>query len=173
MGRTSLKCQTQGWHQSKRALLCCIPSASSPDFSLALAVCFQATPLFPELCREALSLVLSCPCPYQRGCPSCVQHLNCSNYNAVINKQGAQLVLQVSARGSSGGLHHLLGHWQPNDGQSLQFAYLHSIDTAESQRQRVGRRGGSLYDIDHSTTAVQQGRASQPVCWECEEGSLS
>jgi DEAD/DEAH box helicase domain-containing protein len=55
----------------------------------------QATPLFSELCRRALQLVSSCPCPYPRGCPACVQHLECKNYNAVISKRGALLVLQV------------------------------------------------------------------------------
>lgn len=40
----------------------------------------QATPLWPELLRRALDLVEECPCAYQRGCPGCVQHLECKNY---------------------------------------------------------------------------------------------
>jgi ATP-dependent helicase YprA (DUF1998 family) len=24
--------------------------------------------------------VTECPCPYHRGCPACVQHLDCKNY---------------------------------------------------------------------------------------------
>ncbi len=35
-----------------------------------------------------------CPCSEPKGCPSCVQHLDCKNYNAVISKAGAQLVLR-------------------------------------------------------------------------------
>lgn len=40
----------------------------------------QATPLFPELLRRAAALVTECPCAYPRGCPACVQHLDCKNY---------------------------------------------------------------------------------------------
>jgi hypothetical protein len=43
----------------------------------------QATPLFHLLLRQALALVRECPCPYEKGCPACVQHLDCKNYNAV------------------------------------------------------------------------------------------
>lgn len=57
---------------------------------------FQATPLFPELLQRALDLVEQCSCPYTKGCPGCVQHLDCKNYNAVLNKAGAVLVLKAA-----------------------------------------------------------------------------
>lgn len=68
----------------------------------------QATPLFGELLARALQLVRDCACPYAKGCPACVQHLHCGNYNAVLSKAGAALVLQAAldaaneARSSSG-----------------------------------------------------------------------
>lgn len=55
----------------------------------------QATPLFPELLQRALDLVQHCSCPYIKGCPCCVQHLDCKNYNAVLNKAGGVLVLKA------------------------------------------------------------------------------
>lgn len=56
----------------------------------------QATPLFPELLQRALDLVLSCPCTYPKGCPACVQHLDCKNYNAVLSKKAAVHVLKAA-----------------------------------------------------------------------------
>ncbi|WIA12038.1 hypothetical protein OEZ85_012117 [Tetradesmus obliquus] len=56
----------------------------------------QATPLFPELLQQALELVQRCACRYVKGCPCCAQHLDCKNYNAVLNKAGAVLVLQAA-----------------------------------------------------------------------------
>ncbi|WIA32171.1 hypothetical protein OEZ86_003020 [Tetradesmus obliquus] len=56
----------------------------------------QATPLFPELLQQALELVQRCACRYVKGCPCCVQHLDCKNYNAVLNKAGAVLVLEAA-----------------------------------------------------------------------------
>ena len=55
----------------------------------------QATPLFPELIQQALDLIEKCSCPYLKGCPCCVQHLDCKNYNAVLNKAGGVLVLKA------------------------------------------------------------------------------
>ena len=37
--------------------------------------------------------VESCSCSAVKGCPSCVQHLRCKNYNSVLNKRAAALVL--------------------------------------------------------------------------------
>lgn len=54
----------------------------------------QATPLFPELLRRALELLLGCPCTAAKGCPGCAQHLDCKNYNAVLHKAGGILVLR-------------------------------------------------------------------------------
>jgi hypothetical protein len=42
----------------------------------------QAAPLLPELLRRALELVRECSCTGRSGCPACVQHTACSEYNA-------------------------------------------------------------------------------------------
>jgi hypothetical protein len=51
----------------------------------------QATPLFPELLQRAINLVEECPCSYQRGCPACVQHLECKNYVSRARQQGCDM----------------------------------------------------------------------------------
>ncbi len=48
----------------------------------------QAAPLFALLLEAAAQLVAECDCSEEKGCPSCIQHLDCKNYNAVLNKQG-------------------------------------------------------------------------------------
>jgi hypothetical protein len=63
---------------------------------LALLLPSQATPLLPELLRRALALVEACPCGYAKGCPRCVQHLDCKNYNAVLCKKAAVHVLKAA-----------------------------------------------------------------------------
>ncbi|KAL6746607.1 hypothetical protein V8C86DRAFT_1481591 [Haematococcus lacustris] len=59
-----------------------------------IGIALQAAPLFPKLLQRALDLVRGCPCTYEKGCPACVQHLDCKNYNAVLNKQATVLVLE-------------------------------------------------------------------------------
>ena len=44
--------------------------------------------------QRALELVDQCDCTSDRGCPACVQHTNCDEYNAVLNKEGAKIVLK-------------------------------------------------------------------------------
>lgn len=53
----------------------------------------QAAPLFPQLLRRALQLVRECGCAGRSGCPACVQHTECGEYNAVLHKQAAAAVL--------------------------------------------------------------------------------
>ncbi len=53
-----------------------------------------AVHLYPLLLRQAYARVAECDCPYAKGCPSCVQHLDCRNYNAVLCKAGAEVVLR-------------------------------------------------------------------------------
>jgi DEAD/DEAH box helicase domain-containing protein len=50
--------------------------------------------LFGLLMRRALDLIRSCPCTSDTGCPGCVQHTDCGEYNAVLNKQSAILILE-------------------------------------------------------------------------------
>lgn len=70
--------------------------AATPLCLLLLLLLLQATPLLPELLQHALDLVLSCPCTYPRGCPCCVQHLDCKNYNAVLSKKAGVQVLRAA-----------------------------------------------------------------------------
>jgi len=42
---------------------------------------------------RALALVQECPCAGPKGCPGCCFHLHCRNYNAVLDKAGARVVL--------------------------------------------------------------------------------
>ena len=43
----------------------------------------QACPLFSALLEKALDLIRSCNCVVDSGCPGCIQHTGCSQYNAV------------------------------------------------------------------------------------------
>ncbi len=43
----------------------------------------QACPLFSALLQKALDLIRSCDCVVGSGCPGCIQHTGCSQYNAV------------------------------------------------------------------------------------------
>lgn len=86
-------------------LLHCVSAASLTPNGLLLPTSdgmLQATPLLPELLRRALELVLGCPCSYAKGCPRCVQHLDCKNYNAVLSKQGAVAVLRAALEQEEG-----------------------------------------------------------------------
>ena len=41
---------------------------------------------------KAEEVISSCPC--RRGCPSCIFHNGCSNYNTVLNKRGALVIVR-------------------------------------------------------------------------------
>jgi ATP-dependent helicase YprA (DUF1998 family) len=56
----------------------------------------QAAPAFRALLASALDLVRGCGCRAYRGCPACVQSLECRMYNAVLWKRGAEIVLQAA-----------------------------------------------------------------------------
>ena len=56
----------------------------------------QATPLFSVLLEKALELIQNCNCKPASGCPACVQHMDCGEYNAVLNKFSAIIVLQCT-----------------------------------------------------------------------------
>ena len=61
-----------------------------------LFACVQATPLFSVLLEKALQLIENCDCKPASGCPGCVQHTDCGEYNAVLNKFSAIIVLQCT-----------------------------------------------------------------------------
>ena len=56
----------------------------------------QAQPLFPQLLQRALELVSRCACASMSGCPSCTQHLGCTEYNAVLHKRAAIAILELT-----------------------------------------------------------------------------
>lgn len=56
----------------------------------------QVTPLFGAIMQKALELVVTCDCANDSGCPACVQHPDCNEYNAVLSKRSAVLVLQAT-----------------------------------------------------------------------------
>ena len=59
--------------------------------------------MFRQLLRSALDLVRGCPCRgSHRGCPGCVQCLDCRMYNAVLWKDGAAIVLQAALEQEEG-----------------------------------------------------------------------
>ena len=55
-------------------------------------VCAAAFPLMPRILAAAVELLLDCPCI--EGCPTCVHDLACSQYNFVIDKAAALVILQ-------------------------------------------------------------------------------
>ena len=52
--------------------------------------------MFTTLLEEALKLVRACPCHEETGCPGCIQFTCCDQYNAVLHKQAALVVLQCT-----------------------------------------------------------------------------
>lgn len=46
--------------------------------------------------RKGIALVEACPCQDVTGCPGCIQHTDCNQYNAVLNKRAGVVVLQAT-----------------------------------------------------------------------------
>ncbi|PKU77648.1 ATP-dependent DNA helicase Q-like 3 [Dendrobium catenatum] len=76
-----------------------------------IGLSLQIQRLFRELLIAALELVSTCSCLHSAGCPNCVQVLTCSEYNEVLDKKAAMIILdgvieaensQFSSRESSG-----------------------------------------------------------------------
>ncbi|EFJ19701.1 hypothetical protein SELMODRAFT_418902 [Selaginella moellendorffii] len=59
-----------------------------------IGISAQAQPLFAELLQAALEQVMSCDCTGNTGCPNCVQYFSCDEYNEVLDKTAAILILQ-------------------------------------------------------------------------------
>lgn len=51
----------------------------------------QAAPLFHLLIEHALRLVAECACDEPKGCPCCIHHSDCPNYNVLLCKRGAEV----------------------------------------------------------------------------------
>lgn len=56
----------------------------------------QAHAAFGELLELALELVRGCDCAGAWGCPACVQHGGCGEYNAVLHKEAAVAILELT-----------------------------------------------------------------------------
>ncbi|CAM6036430.1 unnamed protein product [Sphagnum compactum] len=59
-----------------------------------IGIAAQACPMFAELLQAALEQLVACDCTTETGCPACVQYFGCSEYNEVINKRAAIIILQ-------------------------------------------------------------------------------
>ncbi|RLN35902.1 putative ATP-dependent helicase YprA-like [Panicum miliaceum] len=59
-----------------------------------IGIASQAQMLFGELLLAALELVSTCSCTGAAGCPNCIQSLTCSEYNEVLDKEAAILILK-------------------------------------------------------------------------------
>uniref|UniRef100_A0A0E0EE51 Helicase C-terminal domain-containing protein n=1 Tax=Oryza meridionalis TaxID=40149 RepID=A0A0E0EE51_9ORYZ len=60
-----------------------------------IGIALQIKSLFGELLLAALELVSECNCTSSAGCPNCIQTLTCSEYNEVLDKEAAILILKV------------------------------------------------------------------------------
>ncbi|KAG4118758.1 hypothetical protein ERO13_D11G037400v2 [Gossypium hirsutum] len=54
----------------------------------------QIQPYFTELLHSALELLTCCHCSSDTGCPNCVQNLACQEYNELINKDAAIIIIK-------------------------------------------------------------------------------
>ncbi|KAL8042408.1 hypothetical protein ABFX02_09G048500 [Erythranthe guttata] len=54
----------------------------------------KVQPIFMELLSAALELLSSCHCSGDAGCPNCVQSLACHEYNEVLHKDAALMIIK-------------------------------------------------------------------------------
>ncbi|KAL8143605.1 hypothetical protein V2J09_016637 [Rumex salicifolius] len=54
----------------------------------------QIQPVFSEMLNSALELLTSCQCTMDTGCPNCVQSLACHEYNEVLHKEAAIMIIK-------------------------------------------------------------------------------
>ncbi|KAK7861571.1 putative atp-dependent helicase ypra [Quercus suber] len=59
-----------------------------------IGVSVQVQPLFTELLTAALELLTSCYCFGDSGCPNCVQSFACHEYNEVLHKDAAIMIIK-------------------------------------------------------------------------------
>lgn len=57
-------------------------------------VSVQIQPYFTELLGSALELLTCCRCSRDTGCPNCIQNLACHEYNELINKEAAIIIIK-------------------------------------------------------------------------------
>lgn len=68
--------------------------------------------MFPTLLRRALELVEGCDCDSVNGCPACIQSTECTQYNAVLERQAGLRVLRrvCDSVQESAALHSIASH---------------------------------------------------------------
>lgn len=54
----------------------------------------KVQPIFTELLTAALELLTSCHCSGDAGCPNCVQNFACHEYNEVLHKDAAIMIIK-------------------------------------------------------------------------------
>ncbi|GMH17030.1 hypothetical protein Nepgr_018871 [Nepenthes gracilis] len=54
----------------------------------------QVQPLFTEMLTAALQLLTSCYCASDIGCPNCIQSLACHEYNEILHKDAAIMIIK-------------------------------------------------------------------------------
>ncbi|KAL1541704.1 hypothetical protein AAHA92_25893 [Salvia divinorum] len=54
----------------------------------------KVQPHFLDMLTAALELLSSCHCSAEGGCPNCVQHLGCTEYNEVLHKDAAIMIIK-------------------------------------------------------------------------------
>lgn len=54
----------------------------------------QMQHIFSELLTAALELLASCCCSGDTGCPNCVQNISCHEYNEVLHKDAAIMIIK-------------------------------------------------------------------------------
>lgn len=59
-----------------------------------LGLSVQVQPRFTELLTAALELLTSCYCSVDAGCPNCIQSFACQEYNEVLHKDAAIMILK-------------------------------------------------------------------------------
>ncbi|EXB89115.1 hypothetical protein L484_016676 [Morus notabilis] len=59
-----------------------------------IGVSVQVQPFFMELLTSALELLKSCHCPGDIGCPHCIQSFACKEYNEVLHKDAAIMIIK-------------------------------------------------------------------------------
>ncbi|XP_010546214.1 PREDICTED: uncharacterized protein LOC104818356 isoform X2 [Tarenaya hassleriana] len=57
-------------------------------------ICSKIQPFFTEILEASLDLLMSCRCSSETGCPNCVQNVACQEYNELIHKDAAIMIIQ-------------------------------------------------------------------------------
>ncbi|KAL3535563.1 hypothetical protein ACH5RR_004024 [Cinchona calisaya] len=74
---------------------------------------FQVQPFFTELLAAALELFTSCSCfGKDAGCPDCVQNLACGEYNEVLHKDTAIMIIKGNILAAAGGGNASVKLWE-------------------------------------------------------------